>query len=128
MFHTVKQVKVANRALRKSHQGGYWFHASNMRFFKTRIVNGTYRGHLIHFRFFITSDDVWGLGRRFHIRAALDNGQVRTVGDTHWLTWRAAEKAAEKLLPDASPCANCREETYNPNFTCDRCQRESAAE
>lgn len=116
MFHTVAEVKKANRAL-----GHHWFSPSTMRFFKTHIVKGHYGGRLIQSRFFITSDDVWGLGRRYIIRAALDNGSVETVGEMKFNTWQVAEKCAEMLHTESSPCANCRKPTYNRNYTCDTC-------
>lgn len=116
MFYTVGQVKAANKKI-----GHKWFSPANMRFFKTHVIKGHYGGRLIQARFFITSDDVWGLGRRFIIRAARDTGEVETVGERKYLTWRYAEKIAERLHRDASPCANCRRPTYNPNYTCDAC-------
>jgi 1,4-dihydroxy-2-naphthoyl-CoA synthase len=116
MYHTIAEVKKANKAI-----GHKWFSPANMRFFKTHIVKGHYGGRLIQSRFFITSDDVWGLGRRYIIRAALDNGAVETASETKFMSWQVAEEIAKKLKTESSPCANCRKSNYNPNFTCDDC-------
>lgn len=92
-FDTIRQIRGANRAI-----GGSWFDTPAMRFFGTRVDRNVYGG-----RYFVTSEQdddgvIWDGERRWTVRAAMDNGNVTTVGELGQYATREEAHAAARAL------------------------------
>lgn len=87
MFQTIAQVRQANRDA-----GNHFFDRSTMRFFASRVESGLYAG-----RYFITSEKAGfdSQQRRYTIREAMPDGDVRTVDDS-FNKFRFIEDARDK--------------------------------
>lgn len=122
---SLTQIMAANER-----RGHHFFDRATMRGFGSIVYPDIFWG-----RYFVTSERDRGVmtsygwmqannGRRLYsVRRAEDDGAITTVGDfCQFTTRRQAERYAAQLLDAASPCANCRQPTYNQNFTCDTCQ------
>lgn len=87
---TIAELKALNKA-----NGGYWFDAAAMRFFRTRIESGIIGG-----RYFITSEQCEDdTPRKFTVRSFDSKGKVDTVGKFHAYDTKAEAMAA---IPTAS--------------------------
>lgn len=125
-WSSIARIEAANDA-----RGHHFFDRSTMRAFGSIVYPEIYGG-----RYFITSERDRGVmtsygwmqangGKRLYsVRRAEDDGSINTVGEfCAFTTKRQAQKYAAKLADKSSPCANCRKETYNRNFTCDECSQ-----
>jgi hypothetical protein len=71
-YHTITAIRKANKDA-----GGCWFGPGEMRFFNTRIASPVLGG-----RYFVTSEKCHDDDpRRFTVRMAEDDGNIRTVSD-----------------------------------------------
>jgi hypothetical protein len=88
-FNSMAEVKAANKAI-----DNHWFEPSTMRFFNSRIESKLYAG-----RFFITSERrELDLPKRYSIREAMPNGDIKTVGEfQEFLTLEDAKDRAKEL-------------------------------
>ena len=124
-FSSIEEIKEANKK-----RGWHFFDADTMRKFGSIVYPEIFWN-----RYFITSEKDKGVmtsygwaqahgGRRLYsVRRAGDDGDITNVGDfCSFTSKRQAERYAEQLRDQPSPCANCLQETYNFNFTCDECK------
>lgn len=92
-FQTICEIKYLNRR-----NGGHWFDAESMRFFKSRIASEVIGG-----KYFISSEQFIPYEgnaepRKYTIRIANEKGEISEIGEFQkYLTLRAARKAADKL-------------------------------
>lgn len=70
-FEDLAAVKAANKA-----KGHHFFDADAMQFFNSMVESVLIRG-----RYFITSEQPLGLGRRYTVRYANDDGTIDNIGD-----------------------------------------------
>ena len=124
-FSSIEEIKTANKKL-----GRFFFEPDTLKKFGSIIYPTIFWG-----RYFITSErdkgvmtsygwaQAYGGRRLYSVRRASDDGDISNVGDfCSFMSKRQAEKYAEQLRDQPSPCANCRQETYNYNYTCDECK------
>jgi hypothetical protein len=89
-YQTVAQIKQANERA-----GLYFFEASTMRFFRSKVASRS----IIGGRYFITSEQFDASSPRLYtIRIANDDGSIDTVGEfQQYETVEAAKRAAKQL-------------------------------
>jgi hypothetical protein len=87
MYNTIQEIQ--------RRHAGYWFDASTMRFFGSKIESGVISG-----RYFVTSEDNFDRTARFYsVRVADDDGEIGTWGEFQAYATLAEARAAAEAAP-----------------------------
>ena len=86
MYKSMSEIREKNKSI-----DNYFFSKDTMRFFKSKIETGVLKD-----KYFITSEINPSDVKKYTIREATEEGEIKTVGDFHSFT---SVKQAKQFLP-----------------------------
>lgn len=113
MYEDIDQIKKANHDA-----GQHFFAPDTMRFFRSHVLDGVYAG-----RYFVTSEIGPDNRRAYSVREALDDGQIKTVGEFQAYTDARYAIAQARKLADCVQFGHVWMHGEQKSF-CTRCNTE----